>query len=91
MDTETTTRKLIFEDSYSSLFKWQEYLVFSAVLVVSMGIGVFYGCFSKKNKTNEEFLMAGRSMSPFPVILSLICRYILIKRKRVGKIIESFN
>lgn len=41
-----------------------------------MGIGVFYGFFHKKNRTNEEFLMAGRSMSVFPVTLSLICRSI---------------
>jgi uncharacterized membrane protein len=78
MDPITTTdipgRKLIFEDDYASLFKWPEYMVFASVLVASMGIGVFYGFFSKKNQTNEEFLMAGRQMSVFPVTLSLICR-----------------
>ncbi|KAJ6633962.1 Sodium-coupled monocarboxylate transporter 1 [Pseudolycoriella hygida] len=41
-----------------------------------MGIGIFYGFFYKKNKTNEEFLMAGRTMTVFPVALSLICSFI---------------
>jgi len=72
--TTESDMKLIFKDDYSSLFKWPEYMVFASVLVASMGIGVFYGFFHKKNKTNEEFLMAGRQMSVFPVTLSLICR-----------------
>ncbi|XP_021948921.1 sodium-coupled monocarboxylate transporter 1 [Folsomia candida] len=75
-EVEATTRKLIFEDDYSSLFKWPEYLVFASVLVASMGIGIFYGFFSKKNKTNEEYLMGGRKMGVFPVSLSLICSFI---------------
>jgi len=76
MEESTTSppKNLIFKDDYSELFKWPEYLVFASVLVASMGIGVFYGFFNKKNATNEEFLMAGRQMSVFPVTLSLICR-----------------
>lgn len=56
-------------------FPVAEYVVFILVLVASLGIGVFYGFFGKKNSTNEEFLMAGRSMSILPVTLSLLCRY----------------
>lgn len=75
MDEETTTTKrLIFQESYD--FAWPEYMVFASVLVVSMGIGIFYGFFSKKKQTNEEFLMAGRQMSVFPVTLSLVCRFV---------------
>lgn len=61
-------------EDLSKNFKWPEYIVFALVLVASLGIGVFYGCFGSKNKSNEEFLMAGRSMSITPVTLSLVCR-----------------
>ncbi|KAJ6645757.1 Sodium-coupled monocarboxylate transporter 1 [Pseudolycoriella hygida] len=74
--SENTTGKFVFEEDYKSLFKWTEYLIFAALLAVSMGIGIFYGFFYKKNKTNEEFLMAGRTMTVFPVALSLICSFI---------------
>lgn len=65
MTEATTKRNLIFDDDYSKLFKWPEYLVFVSVLVASMGIGIFYGFFSKKNRTNEEFLMAGNVLLLF--------------------------
>jgi len=54
-------------------FAWQEYIVFGVILASSLGIGIFYGFFGSKNKTNEEFLLAGRSMGILPVTLSLIC------------------
>ncbi|XP_059470404.1 sodium-coupled monocarboxylate transporter 2-like [Neocloeon triangulifer] len=44
-------------------FGWEDYLVFAAVLAVSMGIGVFYGCFKGKQKTASEFLMGNRQMN----------------------------
>jgi sodium-coupled monocarboxylate transporter 8/12 len=55
-------------------FGWAEWLVFSSVLAVSVGIGIFFGCFGKKNQTNEEYLLGGRKMNPVPVALSLLCR-----------------
>lgn len=71
----STERPTIFDEKdLPSLFKWPEYCVFAVVLILSLGIGVFYGFFNNKNKTNEEFLMASRSMSIFPVSLSLVCR-----------------
>ncbi|CAL8109656.1 unnamed protein product [Orchesella dallaii] len=57
-------------------FGWLEYLVFGLVLASSAGIGVFYGFFSKREKNNEEFLMGGRSMSAWPVALSLMCSFV---------------
>lgn len=74
--SENTTLKFVFDGDYQSLFKWTEYLIFAALLFISMGIGVFYGFFHKKNRTNEEFLMGGRTMTVFPVTLSLICSFI---------------
>ena len=57
-------------------FRWPEYTVFSAVLLSSVGIGVFYGCFGRKQTTNEEYLLGSRKMNPIPVALSLLCRYV---------------
>lgn len=53
---------------------WEEYAVFGAVLVSSMSIGVYYGCFGSRQKSTKEFLLANRQMSSIPVALSLICR-----------------
>jgi len=64
----------ILKENFADDLAWTEYLVFAAVLVASLGIGVFYGFFGNKNNTNEDFLMAGRSMSILPVTLSLVCR-----------------
>lgn len=64
----------IFDKDYSALFGWIEYTIFAVVVILSMAIGVFYGFFKKNNKTNEDFLVGGRSMSIFPVTLSLVCR-----------------
>ncbi|XP_065339982.1 sodium-coupled monocarboxylate transporter 2-like [Cloeon dipterum] len=47
----------------SNRFGWEDYLVFAIVLVISMGIGVFFGCFKNKQKTATEFLMGGRQMN----------------------------
>ncbi|CAG7836014.1 unnamed protein product [Allacma fusca] len=62
-------------DDLSSQFKWPEYVVFVLMLLVSAGIGVFYGCFGGKQKTTSEFLMASRSMSTFPMAMSLIASF----------------
>lgn len=61
---------------FPNTLAWYEYLIFGAVLVSSMGIGVFYGCFGTKNKTNEEFLMAGRSMSILPVSSRILAKHL---------------
>ncbi|KAK3884534.1 hypothetical protein Pcinc_011207 [Petrolisthes cinctipes] len=44
------------------------------MLLVSAVIGIFYGCFGKKQDT-KEFLMAGKSMTTFPVAMSLIASF----------------
>ena len=55
-------------------FSLVDYFVFLVMIVGSLSIGIYYGI--RSNKTTEEFLMAGRSMSPFPVVLSLVATYI---------------
>ena len=51
-----------------------DYIVFALTIIVSLGIGAYYGI--KGNQTTEDFLMAGRSMSTIPVALSLIATFI---------------
>ncbi len=42
-------------------FHWADYLIFSASLLVSLVIGVYFACAGDKQRTTEEFLLAGRS------------------------------
>lgn len=55
-------------------FTWIDYTVFGVMLAISAGIGIFYGVF-KKNQSTADFLMAGKSMTTFPVAMSLIASF----------------
>ncbi|KAG8438220.1 hypothetical protein GDO86_008782 [Hymenochirus boettgeri] len=48
-----------------------DYVIFSALLVVSAGIGVFFAIKERKRTSCEEFLAGGRQMTCGPVALSL--------------------
>lgn len=52
-----------------------DYVVFGALLMVSMAIGVYFGYFSKSEQTTEEYLLGGRKMKTIPIAISLIARY----------------
>lgn len=54
---------------------WVDYIVFALVLLISAGIGIFYGCTGGKQKTTGEFLMANRQMHVIPVTLSLLASF----------------
>ncbi|KAK7027432.1 hypothetical protein SK128_009314 [Halocaridina rubra] len=49
-----------------------DYVFFSALLVVSIGIGIYSALRGRGNKTTEDFLVGGRDMSPIPVAISLL-------------------
>ena len=51
-----------------------DYAVMGGFLVVSLGIGVYYGLF-KKQRTTEEYLMGNRQMQILPVALSMLVTY----------------
>ena len=44
-------------------FSVVDYVIFALMLAVSAGIGIFYGCFGKKNTTTKDMLVAGRKMT----------------------------
>ena len=62
-------------DTPKSRIHWLDYLVFSAVLVISAGIGIFNGCFGNKQQTVAEYLLGGRRMRWLPVGLSIIVTF----------------
>ncbi|KAB0798655.1 hypothetical protein PPYR_09648 [Photinus pyralis] len=57
-------------------FGWQDYLVLLAMLVISCGIGAFYGFFGSKQKTSSDFLHGGGTMGTFPMAMSLAASFI---------------
>ena len=63
-------------------FHWADYLVFALFLAVSLGIGMFQGvaqalgCMKKEEQTTEQFLTGNRSMSVWPVSLSMLSAFL---------------
>ncbi|XP_055905825.1 sodium-coupled monocarboxylate transporter 1-like [Eupeodes corollae] len=53
-------------------FGFEDYAVFISMLVVSAGIGVYFGFFSGKNDTADEYLLGGRNLKAWPVAISLV-------------------
>lgn len=59
-----------------SRFTVWDYVVFGGMLCVSASIGIFYAIKGVRSKaTTDDFLMGGRSMSVFPVALSILASF----------------
>lgn len=59
-----------------TFFQWPDYIMFSAMLLVSAGIGVYFGCMGTRQKSATEYLFGGRSMSVIPVAVSLVASHV---------------
>ncbi|KAL6261225.1 hypothetical protein P5V15_008750 [Pogonomyrmex californicus] len=57
-------------------FSWADYTVLATMLLISCLIGTFYGFFSKKQETSEDFLLGGSTMGTFPTAMSLAATFI---------------
>ena len=58
-------------------FSIPDYVVFSLMMAVSAGIGLWYGCGpGGKQKTTKEYLLADRQMRIWPVAISLLVSYL---------------
>ncbi|XP_063968606.1 sodium-coupled monocarboxylate transporter 1-like [Lytechinus pictus] len=57
-------------------FSAADYVIFSGMLVISAGIGVYHALTGGRQRTTREFLMADRSMNPIPVAFSLVASFI---------------
>ena len=53
-----------------------DFIVFSLTLLASMGIGIFYSRAGGAQQNNNEYLMAGRSMSSIPVAISVLASFV---------------
>ena len=51
-------------------FHVADYVIMILFIVVSSGIGLYYG-FVKKQRTTEEYILGNRQMHPVPIALSL--------------------
>lgn len=58
------------------VFGTVDYLVFAGMLVVSAAIGMWYAYADRKKNNTQEFLMGGRSLSVFPVAMSILSSFI---------------
>ena len=54
---------------------WLDYAIFLALLVVSLGIGVYHGCTGGRQKTTAEFLLANRNLKVIPTVISLMVSF----------------
>lgn len=56
-------------------FSWPDYVVFIAMFVLCILIGIYFG-FWKKSDSEDDYLVGGRNMKVFPIGLSLIASFI---------------
>ncbi|KAM9317207.1 sodium-dependent multivitamin transporter [Gastrophryne carolinensis] len=57
------------------MFSTVDYVIFALLLVLSSAIGLYYALSGGKQRTTQEFLLANREMSFFPVAMSLMATF----------------
>ncbi|XP_060535121.1 sodium-coupled monocarboxylate transporter 2-like [Cylas formicarius] len=57
------------------VFSWYDYILFTAMLVVSALIGIYFGFCGKKQSTSKEYLMGGKEMKVIPIAISLVASH----------------
>uniref|UniRef100_A0A1A9W4N0 Sodium-coupled monocarboxylate transporter 1 n=1 Tax=Glossina brevipalpis TaxID=37001 RepID=A0A1A9W4N0_9MUSC len=67
--------ELCSSPKHKATFSFVDYAVLLGMLVISLGIGVFYGFCKQSGSSSNEFLL-GSEMSIFPVTLSLTTSFI---------------
>lgn len=61
--------------SLQQIFSTVDYVIFFVMLLICALIGVYFGLIDKHgNRSSVDYLMGGRTMSVFPICLSLIAR-----------------
>lgn len=56
-------------------FSWTDYVVFIAMFVLCILIGIYFG-FMKKSMGESDYLMGGRNMLVLPISLSLVASFV---------------
>ncbi|XP_025094627.1 LOW QUALITY PROTEIN: sodium-dependent multivitamin transporter-like [Pomacea canaliculata] len=54
---------------------WFDYVVMAALMVVSLGIGIFFAVYKGGQRTKVEYLLGNRQMSMIPVCLSIFVTF----------------
>ena len=57
-------------------FSVLDYIIFSTVLIISAGIGLFNAWRDRQKVTLVDYLLAGRSMTALPVSFSLLASFV---------------
>lgn len=65
-----------YQTGVSKTFHWADYAVFGATLAISASIGIYFAIKNRNKNTTDEYLLAGRSMHPIPVAMSLLSSFI---------------
>ena len=63
-----------YETEVANFSAW-DYVVFGLILAISACIGLYHACTGGKQKTKEEFLLAGKTMSSLPIALSVLASF----------------
>ncbi|KAM7362744.1 uncharacterized protein ACRADG_013305 [Cochliomyia hominivorax] len=60
--------------NYSNIYTFGtvDYIVFILMLLISAGVGLYFGFFRKLRNTTQEYLMGNKQMKPIPIAISLI-------------------
>ncbi|XP_064071446.1 putative sodium-dependent multivitamin transporter [Vanessa tameamea] len=58
-----------------TIFGVWDYVIMTATMVASVAIGLYFRFSGGKQKTNDEYLLADRNMSIFPVAVSLMASF----------------
>ena len=53
-------------------FHWADYLVFSASILVSIGVGIYHAIVRGGQNTTEKYLLGDRKLHYIPVTISLV-------------------
>lgn len=71
--SDSSTSDLDMKNYYS--FTLWDFAVFITMLAASSGIGIYFAYKNRKNHSNKEFLTSNKSLSLFPVAMSLLASF----------------
>ena len=72
----TTDGREYADISLNQDFHWADWLIFTAFLAISLGIGLFQGLCVKQEQTAENFHMGDRDFNIWAVALSLLSAFL---------------
>lgn len=63
-----------YTDEPATFSVW-DYVVFTVVLLISAGIGLYHAFSGNRQTSTEEYMLASRSMNALPVALSVLASF----------------